>query len=139
MFKHLLIPLDFTAKNDPAIAIARQMAGSGRSRVTLLHVIEAIEGVADQEVEDFYKVLETRARRSLSRLRTDLAKHEIEAEFAIAFGKRSEEIVRFAEEAAADLIIMSSRRLVPDSPRQSWPTISHQVAVFAACPVLLAR
>ncbi len=139
MFKHILIPLDFTEKNDPAIAIAREMASSAGSRLTLLHVIEAIEGAADQEMQEFYQALEGRARRSLARLQLDLAKQQLEAETAIVFGQRTEEIVRFAAEGAVDLIVMSSRKLDPGSPMQPWPTISHKVAVFSPCPVLLVR
>ncbi len=139
MFKHILVPLDFTEKNDPAIAIARQMASASDSRVTLLHVIEAIEGASDQEMQEFYRALEDRARRSLSRLQLDLANQGVEAETRVAFGKRTEEIVRSAEEAAADLIVMSSRKLDLDAPMQPWPTISHKVAVFSSCPVLLVR
>ena len=139
MFKHLLMPLDFTDKNDPAITIAQEMAASAGSRLTLLHVIEAVEGAADEEMQEFYQNLESRARTSLARLQLDLANLQIEAETAIVFGKRTEEIVRFAGEAAADLIIMSSRQLDPASPMQPWPTISHKVAVFSPCPVLLVR
>ncbi len=139
MFKHILIPLDFTNKNDPAITIARQMARAPASRVTLLHVIEAIEGALDEEMHEFYQTLEGRARRSLSRLQMDLARQEIEAETTIVFGKRTEEIVRCAEEAAVDLIVMSSRKLALGAPTQPWPTISHKVAIFSPCPVLLVR
>ncbi len=139
MFKHVLMPLDFTEKNDPAIAIAREMVGSADSRLTLLHVIEAVEGAGDEEMREFYRVLEGRARTSLARLQLDLANQQLEAETAIVFGKRTEEIVRFAGEAAADLIIMSSRQLDPGAPMQPWPTISHKVAVFSPCPVLLVR
>ena len=139
MFKHILIPLDFTEKNDPAIAIGREMASSGGLRLSLLHVIKSIEGVTDREVQEFYEMLEGRARMSLSRLQTDLAKQGIEAETSIAFGRRPEEIVRFAEESGVDLIIMSSRKLDPGAAMQTWPTISHKVAVFSSCPVLLVR
>ncbi len=139
MFKRILIPLDFTEKNDPAITIARQLAGTSASHVTLLHVIEAVEGVTDQELQEFYQALEGRARRSLDRLQMDLANLEIEAETTIAFGKRTAEIVRCAEEQAIDLIVMSSRKLDLGAPPQPWPTISHKVAVFSSCPVLLVR
>ncbi len=115
------------------------MAGSSSSRVTLLHVIEAVEGAVDEEMQEFYGTLEGRARRSLARLQLDLAHQEIEAETTIAFGKRTEEIVRSAEETAVDLIVMSSRKLDLTSPTQPWPTISHKVAVFSPCPVLLVR
>lgn len=139
MFKHILIPLDFSDKNDAAIVIARQITSLSDSRVTLLHVIEAIEGADDDETREFYDSLEGRAQRSLARLQLDLANQQIEAETTVAFGDRTEEIVRAADETAVDLIVMSSRKLDPASPMQPWPTISHKVAVLSSCPVLLVR
>ena len=139
MFKHILIPLDFSDKNDSAINIARQLTSLSDSRVTLLHVIEAIRGAEDEKTREFYATLEGHARRSLARLQLDLANQRIEAETSIAFGDRTEEIVRAADEIAVDLIVMSSRQLDPASPMQPWPTISHKVAVFSSCPVLLVR
>lgn len=139
MFEHILIPLDFTEKNDPAIETAERMASAGRARVSLLHVIEAIAGVESQEMTEFFEMLDSRARMALARLQTDLTNREVEAEYAIALGRRPEEIVRYAEENGVDLIIMSSRRLDPASPMHPWPTISHRVAVFSPCPVLLVR
>jgi nucleotide-binding universal stress UspA family protein len=139
MFKHILIPLDFSDKNDAAIVIARQLTSLSASRLTLLHVIEAIDGADDEESRGFYDSLESRARQSLARLQLDLANQQIEAGTAVAFGDRTHEIVRAADEMAVDLIVMSSRKLDPASPMQPWPTISHKVALLSSCPVLLVR
>jgi len=140
MFKHLLLPLDFTDKNDAAVDVATELAGLQSGRVTLLHVIETIEGVPDDEMHDFYEVLEERARTVLARLQTDLDHRHLATETAVAFGNRAEEIVRFAAEEGVDLIVLSSRPIEPGSevPRP-WPTISHKVAILAHCPVLLVR
>jgi nucleotide-binding universal stress UspA family protein len=41
--RHILVPLDFTAKNQAALEIARELASQNKASVTLLHVIETIE------------------------------------------------------------------------------------------------
>lgn len=140
MFGHIVLPLDFTDKNDPAIEMTVDLAGLQAGRVTLLHVIEAIEGTPDDEVEEFYLTLRERARRTLTRLQTDLTHRGVATEIRVTFGNRAEEIVRYARESAVDLIVMSSRPADPESgiPRP-WPTVSHKVAVIAPCPVLLVR
>jgi nucleotide-binding universal stress UspA family protein len=46
LYKHILVPLDFTEQNDRALSIAKQLCRPGVSRVTLLHVIETIDYVA---------------------------------------------------------------------------------------------
>ncbi len=139
MFQHILLPLDFTEKNDRAITLAGEMAGTSEARLTLLHVIEKLEGVPDDEIEDFYSTLVERARQALCRLQTDLEKEKVDVRSVVLCGKRAEEIVRHAATAEVELIVMSSRRLDPDSPAPVWPTISHSVAILAPCPILLVR
>ena len=43
MFSRLLVPLDFTDKNEAAVTIALETARRDGAEVTLLHVIETIE------------------------------------------------------------------------------------------------
>ena len=140
MFKHILIPLDFTEKGDAAIEISCEIAGLRASRITLLHVVEAIDSAPNDEVREFYQSLEERGHRKLARLQADLAHRQIAAEIAVTLGKRAEEIVRFARDADVDLVVMSSRPIDPETgtPRP-WPTVSHKVAVLAPCPILLVR
>ncbi len=145
MFKHILLPLDFTEKNDPAIDVATGLAAASASRVTLLHVIEALEGTPSEDVDGFYETLEARARKKLARLRTDFEHLHPGAgpgttEIAITLGNRAREIVRFAADSEVDLIVMSSRPMGSEggSPKH-WPTISHKVAMVAPCPILLVR
>ena len=140
MFKHILMPLDFTDKCDAAVEVSREIAGRWESRVTLLHVVETIDSVPNEEVREFYQGLERRARKMLTRLQTDLAHQQVAAEIAVTLGKRAEEIVGFAADHAVDLIVMSSRPVDPETgtPRP-WPTVSHKVAVLSPCPILLVR
>ncbi|RMH22684.1 MAG: universal stress protein [Acidobacteria bacterium] len=140
MFQHILIPLDFTDKNDAALAIAERLAAPDASRVTLLHVIEPLAGPQDQEALDFYRKLEHRAQRQLERQQGLFARQGIACETAVRRGRRAEEIVRWAVEHDVDLIVLSSHPLDPQQrPSRPWPTISHQVAILSPKPVLLVR
>ena len=60
-----LVPLDFTEKNLEALNVAQQLARQNDARVTLLHVIETIDYVADDDIETFYNMLRDRAKRKL--------------------------------------------------------------------------
>ena len=53
--------------------------------------------------------------------------------FGLALGTR-----RLSERVGADLIVLSSHPASPDQPT-SLGTISHRVALFASCPVLLVK
>ena len=139
MFEHILIPLDFSDKNTAAIEMATGLADRYRAHVTLLHVVETIDDVADDELKGFYQKLEERADRRLDQAKTALEWRKIPTESAVVYGKRADEIVAYAQEHSVDLIIMSSHRLRPSSSAQVWPSISHKVALLTPLPILLVR
>lgn len=138
-FQHLLVPVDFTLKNQAALDIAFEMAELNAARVTFLHVIEEIEGVADDELGDFYQRLESRAKTELETMAQRFADAGLNVDRKIRFGKRAEEIVRDAAERGIDLIVMNSHPIDPQSPMHSISTISYQVSILCRCPILLIK
>jgi len=72
MIQRILIPLDLTDKHDRAIALGAELATPSGGTVTLLHVIETIPGLSDDEEKDFYARLERAARKHLDGLSRDL-------------------------------------------------------------------
>ena len=132
MFKHVLIPVDFTSKNAAAISVASELARQDGAEVTLLHVIETIENIPVKEMKSFYEQLERKASRNISRLSKG-------ARGSIVYGKRVNEIVKFATKKSMDLIVMSSHKPNLTNPSRDFGTISHRVAMIAPCAVLLVK
>ncbi len=64
-FRHLLVPLDFTTKDEVALEIALELARQNKASVTLLHVIEMIENLEDADLTAFYTRLAARAETKL--------------------------------------------------------------------------
>jgi nucleotide-binding universal stress UspA family protein len=140
MFRKLLIPVDFTDKNEAALAAATQMLqGEEGGEVTLLHVIETIEHLEFEEMGDFYRGLESRATAKLYAIEEKLAAAGLRVRHEIVFGKRAESIVRFAEDSGVDLIVLSSHQVDRDHPALGLGTISYRIAIVARCPVLLVK
>jgi len=140
MFRKLLIPVDFTEKNEAALAAAVQtLDGSGGGEITLLHVIETIEHLDFEEMGDFYRGLETRASAKMFAMEEKIAASGASARHEILFGKRAETIVRYAEDKEIDLIVLSSHKVDRDHPALGWGTISYRIAIVARCPVLLVK
>lgn len=139
MFSQLLVPLDFTDKNEAAIGIAIETARRDAAEVTLLHVIETIDHMDFDEMSDFYRKLESRAAAKLAVLTERFAGAGVRARYEIAFGKRAESILRHAADAKTDLIVLSSHRVDRHHPALGLGTISYQVAIVARCPVLLVK
>ena len=138
-FQHILVPVDFTEKNMPALDVAFELAVANRARVTLLHVIETMDVESDAELEQFYKCLQTRADSELERIAQRFVGGNIAVDRKIRFGKRLNEIVRDSVDRKADLIVMSSHRPDLQKPAQTWATLSYQVSVLCPCPVLLVK
>jgi nucleotide-binding universal stress UspA family protein len=143
MFRKILVPVDFTDKNDAALDSAVQIAAAAQadagSEITLLHVVETIEHIEFSEMSDFYHRLELQAVAKLFALEGKLTEKGAKVRHEILFGKRAETIVRYAEEAAMDLMILSSHKVDRDHPALGLGTLSYGIAIVARCPVLLVK
>jgi nucleotide-binding universal stress UspA family protein len=140
MFRKILVPVDFSEKNEAALDSAAQIGGAADGcEITLLHVVETIEHIDFKEMSEFYRGLETRAAAKLFALEERLKEKGLAARHEVLFGKRAETIVRYAEEKGADLMILSSHKVDRDHPALGLGTLSYAVAIVARCPVLLVK
>jgi nucleotide-binding universal stress UspA family protein len=105
----------------------------------LLHVIEVIPGLAMEEEKPFYARLEKTARKHLEGLGAQLEGKEVRWQAEVRFGTRGPDIVRYAGETGADLIVLTSPRFDPERPAAGWGSLSHKLGILAACPVLLVK
>lgn len=141
MFNHVLVPID--RKRDPgrALEVALRLAAGGR--VTLLHVVELIADTDREELWEFYDALEARSKADLYAVAKELEGAQTAASVTVdtrvVFGKRVQEIVRFAEREGVGLIVLPSHPIDPADPTKNWGTISYRVAIVAACPVMLVK
>ncbi len=138
-FHHILVPLDFTEKNRLALDTAFEIAAQNKARVTLLHVIEAIEGGEDAELREFFDRLQQRAEAELESRAQRFSEAGLTVDRKVRLGRRTAEIVQDAADRQADLIVMSSHVIDPARPLQSWGAVSYQVSVLCRCPILLVK
>lgn len=142
MFRKILVPVDFTEKNEVALKSAIEIAGRSDgegSEIILLHVVETIDHIDFNEMSEFYRGLETRAAARIFKLEEGLKEQGLRVRNEVLFGKRAETIVSYAEEKAVDLMILSSHKVDRDHPALGWGTISYRIAIVARCPVLLVK
>lgn len=137
-FKHILLPLDFTEKNEAALDIALGLATEHSAQVSLIHVIEQF-ATADPELDDFYERMLGRASQELELRAGRFLNAGLTVVWTAEVGRRASEIIRHANEQAVDLIVLSSHVVDPNDPRKSWGTLSYQVSVLSECPVLLVK
>ena len=142
MFRKILVPVDFTEKNEAALSSALEIAGRSdgeESEIALLHVVETIEHIDFEDMGDFYRGLETRAAAKLFAMEERFRRAGVRVRHEILFGKRAETVVRYAEDHAMDLVILSSHQVDRDHPALGWGTISYRIAIVVRCPVLLVK
>lgn len=137
MFHNILVPVDFTPKNRRALRFAADIARKGEATITLLHVIERIEPIPDNELRRFYRKLESVAQRRMVAMATTLARKGCTVRGRILYGTRVARIVNLA--ARMDLVVLASHRIGRRRTGPGWDTLSYRVAVLAACPVLLVK
>lgn len=138
-FHHLLVPADLTDRTEKALQLANALVVPGTSRITLVHVIQTIEGMRFDELRPFYRRLEKKAHTAMTRLARRVVAGGAQVESAVVYGRRAEEIVNFAVAHDVDLIVLASHRVNPSRVNRDWGTISYQVGILAQCPVLLVK
>ena len=139
MFARILVPVDLSERNAPALDTAAELAAAGAGTLLILHVIEEIEDVGVDELAEFYQGLRVRAEKALDAMRAQLEGRGASVATRIETGKRGAEIVRCAEDEGCDLVVLRSHVLDLQHPVRGLGTISHQVALACRCAVLLVR
>jgi len=139
MFRKILVPVDFTPKNERALRQARELAALTSGEITLVHVVETLEDEIDADLEGFYGRLEARAEEKMAASLAALGEGDFSQRSAVVLGHRARAIADYAEHERADVIVLSSHRVDPDQPGHDWMTISYKIAILARCPVLLVK
>lgn len=139
MYDKILIPVDLSSANEAVFSQALQLATPDQTDIILLHVIETLQDDEPGEMDDFYDELREDADAQMKEWASAMADEGFEVQATITYGERGPEITRVADEKDVDLIIQRSHRLRREDGEANVGTVSHQVAIFAPCSVLLVR
>lgn len=142
-YGHVLVPVDFSAPDQPAIEAAMEIAAFHKARTTLMYVIEAID-VGDEDDDNnefarFYTELEVGIRRQMLEFANRFREAGLTVDVEILVGHGPREIVRYSATGAIDLIVMRSQKVDLDRPYENLTSASHQVCLFCQCPVMLVK
>ncbi len=107
--------------------------------MTLLHVIQTIQGVQFQEMESFYAELESRVRKRLAALVARHSEAGVVVRMEVAYGAPATEILRISQERVIELVVLASHTINRDDPGSGWGTLSYNVGLLVTCPVLLVK
>lgn len=102
----ILVPTDFSYAADHALNLAKQFAKTLRARLVLLHVVAPMSGPdllftsIRTDLPEMAQLSEQRLGRVAQRMKLPPHQH------AVRMGSAAEEILRFAAEIKADLLVM---------------------------------
>lgn len=139
MYNKILIPVDLSSANEAVFSRARDLGDPEQTTVLLLHVIETLQDDEPGEMDDFYDELREEADEKMKMWGEQIAEDGYEVEATITYGERGPEITRVAEENEIDLVVQRSHKVEREDGEPTLGTVSHQVAIFAPCSVLLVR
>jgi len=139
MFAHILIPIDLSERNTRALQTALALAEQNRARVTLLHVVQEVEGIRPREMRPFYDRLLETSRRRLADAARAFVVSGLSVRMRVVVGDPAREIVRLTTGARVDLVVMGSHKINPARSGRGWGTTSYKVGIFCQCPILLVK
>jgi nucleotide-binding universal stress UspA family protein len=125
MFDTVLFPVDQSRQTMETAAVALQLAQRHGSRVVLLSVVEAEEGVMHDPAA---------VAQLLEQARASFAQAGVACEVIEREGKPAFVIGDVADEIEADVIVMGTRGITLDGDQQSTAA---RVLQLAPCPVLV--
>ena len=138
----ILVPVDFSAASERALATARDLAAAFGATIHLLHVFEtplamgAFMDMYTPAPDDYVESVATQARAQLDALLTEHGRTGGRAVVAVRMGLPGDEILQYAREhGAIDLIVLaaSGRGRVA---RLMLGSIADLIVRSAPCPVL---
>lgn len=140
-YTHVLAAVDFSESSRSVLEHALRESRLHSARLTLLHVIEFYPedvppGLVPAENEDPIRVYMERAESHLDRLAGDVGAPDAAHTVLACTGAAYHEIVRVAQDEAADLIVMGyAGRWIADT----LGSTAMAVARHARCDLLLVR
>ncbi len=144
--RNILVPTDFSEESDRAFGMALAIAGKGRCRIFLLHVIsETVQqcaadycldkAIVDRVWNECIVYANEKLAETVERFRGSGAVKVIPD---VRRGRPHEEILKEASQRKADLIVIASHGKT-GLKKYFLGSVAERVMQEAACPVLLMR
>ncbi len=144
--KKILLPTDFSESATAAYAYAKELASIFKSRIFLIHVYEPIAFYSEApigmpDLVDIEKNIYASSYQSMERIidqHFQAEKSEQRIEKVLIQGKPFLEIIRYAKEESADMIIMTTHGRSA-LEHILLGSVTEKVVRKAPCPVLTIR
>jgi nucleotide-binding universal stress UspA family protein len=137
VYDHVLVPTDDAGEMNDVFRHAAEIARPHDATIHAVHVVDkrAFLTLDDELVDDVERQLQDRGERATERATDWFEKSGLDVETANVSGDPVDEILRYATETGADLIVMGTRRR--EDGRGMLGSVSQKVTNRADVPVLV--
>ncbi len=140
--QHILVPTDFSAYADQALAYAIELAQALQARLTLLHVFHlsplSVGGMPPAVLAATLYEMETTAHQRMQAMLTRVHHAGLQADSAIIEGIPFQRIIDTVHARGVDLIIMGTHGRT-GLTHVLMGSVAENVVRLAPCPVLVTR
>jgi nucleotide-binding universal stress UspA family protein len=134
--KRILVPTDFGEPSAAALKYGLELAQRFGAELHLFHVVENPGEAAEAEYPiGLFDTMQNAAHDRLRQLLTPAELREVQPHCAMRLGAAADEIVRYAESSAIDLIVMGTHGR-EGVARAIMGSVAEKVVRRATCPVL---
>ena len=142
IFRHILVPTDFSDRSEAALSYALQLAKQAHGQLTLLHVLPEPSAL-DYTLGGFPETEQVRAKEEASSLLNEAVAQakrtflEIDSKLRTGIDLRNE-ILNTAKEISADLLVLTTHKFA------GWKNLlfgsdAEKILEHAQCPILILR
>lgn len=140
--KKILTPTDFSKPSEAGLRVAIKVARHFEAELIVFHVVSPLpvimtgdSSMAAYHMPKVMDELEKGARDALKDLMNAAMPPNVKASFNVAHGNPADEIVRLADEAGVDMIIIATHGQA-GWRRFLFGSVAEKVIRIAGCPVL---
>jgi len=146
-FSKILVPIDFSDSSTEALRLAVQMASSGQSVLTLIHVVMdpsplygqvGAPGVGGSTLREIVRAQKESRLESLRELRSQEVSAAVDGQIVVRVGYPPHVITALAADHDHDLIVMGTHGRT-GLKRVFLGSVAERVIREAPCPVLVTR
>jgi nucleotide-binding universal stress UspA family protein len=139
-FERILFPTDFSDSAENASQYVISLAKKYGSKIHVLHVVEPFTYTSDFGIDYSaqYREMEVTAKRLIGEIIASLKKSSLDAEGAVLSGEPFVEIIRYARQENADLIVMATHGRT-GIEHVLLGSVAEKVVRKSPCPVLTVK
>jgi nucleotide-binding universal stress UspA family protein len=141
MYETLLVPTDGSDTVDRTLPHALRMATDHDATVHALYVVDqrVVKASSGDLVEDVRADLERQGEAAVEAIAERAGEADVDAETAVRYGTPDKEIVAYAAEADADVIVIGPHGKTPRRKVEGLGSVSDRVVDDAGTSVFLVK